>query len=416
MSILDEGLYYEKIFSPVRIEVRKRRRKIDKKTGKPVRRSWTEARRGDLVLILEDQNGEKLKVEGVALVSRVLGYLQPYTGLKISEMKKLPEKKLQGLLDNAMVKVREDKKQFKALFDDKKNLCGIASTMHKQISWRKVREIIEKAIKEVCGQVVKPEGYEHPYRWTYRLPIENENVSGWVGVHAGNNIIRGRSGIHVWSRWRTEREEYDRGGIRRPACLNWCGMWEAPVQFFGIDVKRLDNIYKVVGAENVKMLKLAQFHINPDLEKFGEQVKTQLEGMVRAMEKMQVVIDDSIYSPLKLSEMEAILEAYRRKAGLPKYIIRQILDYVVAMGPNFETVWGFSNAVSWVRTHGEFKNFAICKPREDRELTRKLENIAGEVLSLTPTINDFHDKYGDITLEKLLPNEKDLKIEVRAQL
>jgi len=123
--------------------------------------------------------------------------------------------------------------------------------------------------------------------------------------------------------------------------------------------------------------------------------------MVKAMAKMQVIIDESIHSPLSWDEMEAILEAYRRKAGLPKYIAEQILEHVEEA-----TVWGFSQAVSYVRTHGHFKEFKICKDVEDRELTRKLENIAGEVLSLTPTINAFHEKVGDITIEKLLPGEE----------
>jgi hypothetical protein len=71
-----------------------------------------------------------------------------------------------------------------------------------------------------------------------------------------------------------------------------------------------------------------------------------------------------------------------------------------------ETIWGFSNAVSWVRTHGDFKftnsSHPMFKSVEDRDLTWRLEKIAGEVLSLTPTINDIHKKHGDITLEFLV--------------
>jgi len=391
----EEGMYYEKMFSPVSIKLVKVKRDPEQK------RSWDEARKGEISLILEDQNGEKLKVEGNRLVGRVLGYLKSYTGLGISDMKEMPAEELQQLLDKTCVKVRNEKKQFKALFDENGKLSGIVSTIHKQISWKKVREIVEKAVQEVCGQVVQPEGTDHPFRWSYHVPVEAENqsVSAWVGVHAGNNIINGRSGVHIWSRWRTERAESE-GGIQRPACLNWCGMWMAPLQFFGIDTRRMDNIYKVLGAENVENLKLAQFHISPDMEEFAKEVKGQLKGMVKSMKKMKVVIDESIHSPLSRKEMEAILEAYRRKLNLPKYVIEQILDQVRA-----ETVWGFSQAVSWVRTHGEFKEFKICKPVEDRDLTRKLENMAGEVLSLTPTINDLHRKVGEITLEKLLPGE-----------
>lgn len=44
----------------------------------------------------------------------------------------------------------------------------------------------------------------------------------------------------------------------------------------------------------------------------------------------------------------------------------------------------------------------MFKSVEDRDLTWRLEKIAGEVLSLTPTINDIHKKHGDITLEFLV--------------
>ena len=74
-----------------------------------------------------------------------------------------------------------------------------------------------------------------------------------------------------------------------------------------------------------------------------------------------------------------------------------------------ETVWGFSQAVSWVRTHGDFKFVAsanaMFKSVEDRDLTWRLENIAGEVLGLTPTIIDIHKKFGEITLDFLVGEE-----------
>jgi len=118
--------------------------------------------------------------------------------------------------------------------------------------------------------------------------------------------------------------------------------------------------------------------------------------LAKSVEAIKTVIDKSIHSPLAKAEMKAILEAYAVKTQLPKYVIEQIMANI-----DEETVWGLSQAISWVRTHGEFKDFKICKPVEERDLTQKLENIAGEVLSLTPTINDFHKKVGEITLERL---------------
>lgn len=384
----EEGMYYERVMSPVKIRVIA--------IEHPKKRTWKQAQEGNIKLVLEDKKGQTMEVKGRRLVSRVLGYLQPFTNLSRSELKELPSSKLEAVVEKALGK---SNKEIKGLYNGQGELCGVASNIHKQISWKQIRDILEKAMQEVCGQVVSPQGEGHPFKWNYQIPIKNKNVSAWVGVHAGNNIIHGRSGVHISSRWRTEREGSS-GGVKRPACLNWCGMWQMPLNFFGINTKRLDNIYKVLGQENVEALKLAQYHIRPDMAKFAEKVKTQLATMVKAVEAMQVVIDKSIHSPLKRAEMEAILEAYSEKANLPNYVVKQILEHIEE-----ETVWGFSQAVSWVRTHGEFKQFRICKPVEDRELTRKLENIAGEVLSLTPTINDFHKKVGDITLEKLLPKE-----------
>jgi hypothetical protein len=401
---VDEGTFYEKVFCPSRIRVLGLEKPQDRK------RTWEEARQGNLKLEIADERGATIEVEGTRLVSRVLQYLRPYTKMadaKLSELREVEPSRLEKILNKAL---KKSKKEIKFLFDDQSNLRGIASTMHEQISWSKVREIIEGAVKEVCGQVEQPKSFghfdaEHPFKWTYKLPLKNENVSAYVGVHAGNNIIKGRSGIHLWSKFRTERE----GSGGAPACLNWCGMWSLPLKWFNIDTQRLNNITSMIGAEKVQTLKMAQFHIKPNMEKFQAEVTDQLAGMVKAVEAIKVVINKSVQSPLSKSEMRAILTAYQNKMNLPNYIIKQILDNVKE-----ETVWAFSNAISWVRTHGDFKQFRICKPVEDRPLTRSLENIAGEVLSLTPTINDFHGKVGEITLDRLVLPKQEQEAVVQA--
>jgi hypothetical protein len=395
-----EGTFYERVFSPTHIEVLG--------IEKPEKRTWEQARTGYRKLVIKDKQGASIEVVGTGLVSRVLQYLRPHTNMpnaSLRDLRDLKPGKLEKMLNSAL---KKSKKELKFLFDDNGNLKGIASTMHEQISWSQVRKIIEGAVREVCGRVEEPISYghfdgKHPFKWTFRLPLENENVSAWVGVHAGNNIIKGRSGIHVSSKFRTERRD-GKDGSGAPACLNWCGMWSVPLQFFGIDTQRLKTTAKVLGAEKVKALALSQFHIKPDMGKFKAEVREQLEEMVPALEAMQVIIDESIHSPLNRTEMEAILHAYQTKVQLPKYIVEQIMKQLKE-----ETIWGFSQAISWVRTHGEFKQFRICKPIEDRPLTRTLENIAGEVLSLTPTINDFHAKVGEITLKRLLPKEQEVK-------
>lgn len=382
----EEGLYYERVFGPEKVRVMFREKDGKQEIDK---------------LVFEDKNGQTLEVSGKRLISRVLMYYAKYTEFKnVSELRKLAPNILESVLNEAIPKRNKD---LKALYDDQGRLCGIASTIHEQISWAKIREIIEGIVKELTGQVIKPESYEHPFKWSYKVPSKNPNVSSWIGVHAGNNIIQGKSGIRIFSRFRTERE----GPGGAPACLNWCGMWQVPQQFFNIEVKRLNNIVKYLGAENVENINLLQFHLKGSSEELKEELHEGIAKLVKAMEKITPVIDKSIHSPLSKAEMENILLAYqtRSKSYLPDYIVEQILEHVEE-----ETVWGFSQAVSWVRTHGKFKftesTHPMFKDVEDRELTWRLEAIAGEVLSLTPTINDIHKKYGEITLEFLVGEEK----------
>jgi hypothetical protein len=382
----EEGMYYERVFGPEKVRVMFKEKDGEQEIAK---------------LVFEDKNGQTLEVSDRRLISRCLMYYAKYTEFKnISELRKLAPNILESVLNEAIPKRN---KELKALYDDEGRLCGIASTIHEQISWKKIREMIEETVHELTGQLVKPENYEHPFKWSYKVPSKNPNVSSWVGVHAGNNIIKGKSGIRVFSRFRTERE----GSGGRPACLNWCGMWQVPQQFFNLDIKRLDNIVKYVGAENVENINLLQFHLKGSSEELKQELSEGIAKLIKAMEKITPVIDKSIHSPLSRAEMENILLAYQSRARsfLPDYIIEQILEHVEE-----ETVWGFSQAVSWVRTHGKFKftesTHPMFKDVEDRELTWRLEQIAGEVLSLTPTINDIHKKFGEITLEFLVGEEK----------
>jgi hypothetical protein len=384
---LEEGMYYERVFGPEKVRVM-----FDEKTKELAK------------IVFEDKNGQSLEIVDPRLVSRVLMYYAKYTEFKnVAELRKLAPDVLQQALNIAIGKRNRD---LKAMYDDQGRLQGIASTMHAQVSWAKVREVVESAIREVAGDVSKPENGELPFKWTYGLPLKNENVSGWVGVHGGNNIIKGHSAIKVFSRWRTERFD-EKGGVRRPACLNWCGMWQFPEQFFNVSMKRLNNIVKMIGQEEVKNVAMLQFHIKPDMEAFKQELKTGVANMMKTMEKIQPIIDRSIHSPLSETEMENILLAYQTKGRsyIPDYIVEQVMAHV-----EDETVWGFSQAVSWVRTHGDFKfvtsTNAMFKPVEERDLTWRLENIAGEVLSLTPTINDIHKKHGEITLEFLVGEEQ----------
>ena len=385
---LEEGMYYERVFGPEKVRV------IFKEGSDEIQK-----------LVFEDKNGQTLEVSDKRLVSRCLMYYAKYTEFKnVSELRALKPNILEQVLNEAIPKRSKD---LKALYDDEGKLQGIASTIHEQISWANIKGMIEATVQELTGQLVKPENHEHPFKWSYQVPSKNPNVSSWVGVHAGNNVIKGKSGIRIFSRFRTERE----GSGGRPACLNWCGMWQFPEQFFNVDMKRLDNIVKYVGKENVENFNLLEFHLKGTGKELREDLHNGISNLIKTMEKITPIINKSVHSELFKTEMENILLAYQSKARsfLPDYIIDQIMAHVEE-----ETVWGFSQAVSWVRTHGAFKFTSSTNPMfktvEDRDLTWRLEKIAGEVLSLTPTINDIHRqkaKYPDgITLDFLVGAEQ----------
>lgn len=62
------------------------------------------------------------------------------------------------------------------------------------------------------------------------------------------------------------------------------------------------------------------------------------------------LIERAIREPLNLEEIEDVLLYYQDKVHLAEYIIGAILDNVKE-----KTVWGFSQAISWVRNIGELK-------------------------------------------------------------
>jgi hypothetical protein len=375
-----EGTFYEKVFCPERFEVKLLNQpeavevganqdlnnmKV-KKTAEP-----------ELQLTLTDKNKHKFVVEGKRLVSRVLQYMQPWTGLTMEELRQLDEDpvKLERALTTA---AKKSKRELKMYFDDQGTLHGVASTMHQQISWSKIRQVVENSVKQAFGKITMPQtASQLSNRWTYSMPVKDDNVSAHITVDAGNNIIKGRSGIRVYSRFRTEAK----GPGGAPACLNWCGMWMVPLEVFGLKCERLPGSQM----KDVQDLSMMEIHLTSTFDNF-KQVETELKEKMVKLEKAAKttfipLIKESRRVDLTTQEMEAILKAYAQKVALPEYIIKQILANVEE-----NTVWGFSQAISFVRTHGQLDERRAQLPREERGITKILENIAGEVISIVPTI------------------------------
>jgi len=376
---LEEGMYYEEIFCPVKAKLE-------------------EDEQGRQTLTLIDKNGEEMVIHGKFLISLVCFYLRKYTGLKtLGEITSLEVEEKEKVMNQALQNAIKKRKpvELKFLFDPKTGkLCSITSTLHKQVSWRTIRQIVERVIEKHFGKVeVQPFGTA---RWSYRLPIKNEYVSAWVTVDAGNNLALGRSGIKIFSRFRTEK-----GFGGHPPCLNWAQLWQVPTQFFQVDLKRLTSPIEIIGAENVKNLNVREVHMRSAITNMKTVERELEEGIInlaRAVKAIYPVINKSLKVKLSKNEMKALLDAYDIKVGLPKYIKKQIMEAVQEY-----TVWGFSQAISYVRTHGEFRETKRSKPLDDRDLIHKLENISAEIMSLAPTIEDFHKKVGAITLERLFP-------------
>jgi hypothetical protein len=166
-------------------------------------------------------------------------------------------------------------------------------------------------------------------------------------------------------------------------------MWSVPLEFFGIRTERLG--IKENEETQMNMLEIHLKSTAQGMDEIEALLATKMKSMAKTVEKyMLPLIEESRQVKLTKREMAAILNAYSEKVHLPEYIIEAVLDAVEE-----NTVWGFSNAVSWVRTHGQFDERRATLPREQRPLTQTLENIAGEVLSITRTI---------AKLKKVLPN------------
>ena len=183
-----EGLYYEKVFSPEKVEVFKDPTAIIQgKVG--IGKQPTKKLRFQTRLVLSDKRGHKLEVKGRRLVHRVMQYLQPWASLgSVGVLADLEENQPDKLQDTLTRAAKKAKRQLKTYFDDKGELHGIASTIHQQISWARIRELVEGAVKKAYRVVDTPEVVQPAAnKWTYRMPIQDKhnNVSAWVTVDGG---------------------------------------------------------------------------------------------------------------------------------------------------------------------------------------------------------------------------------------
>lgn len=383
-----EGTFYEKMFYPNKITV-------------------GHNKEGERTAILEDVNGEKMCVTGNLVVRRLFRTLvvQLTKEKNTANAWKRPDKEATSYLTQIMTDRITGKPEkpptLKFLINEVGEVEGVSSKIHKQVPWSTVQTILETAIKQAYGVVdLRKDGEQ--FRWDYRLPIESKYVGAYASIYRGNNLLRGASAVHIQGRFRTEAPDF--GGA--PACMNWASYaLGALTKIFGVREKRL-----IEHTAPLKMLGARHVHVQKtfaDPDKAIEELTVQLKQLENAVIEMNKNIEESIKTPLDINEMKSILWAYDEKVGVPKYITQAIIDRAVAQKE--ETVWAFSQAISFIRTHGDLHDSKRSIERERRSIVSKLENIAGEVLSLAPTIKLYHEKHGPITFEELIPKAKKSK-------
>ena len=371
-----DGTYEERKILPVRVSFGVDKRSLRDGTIEEI----------EYAVLHGKRRGEKIKITNPKVFRKVLRYLNRYTEYeKVSELRKVAKPELAKILTKAVVERNKPMKFLQHPSTGK--LVGVTSGQHKQISWDKVRDVVENAVGEVYKETESHEFSQN--HWAYRMPLGMKYVEPWADVYGGSNVGFGRCAIKVSSRIRTTRPF----GKHAP-CLNWARFWGITTKWFSIEVRRLSNVVELVGLDKLEGFFMKAIHIT-STEFSIENLKYQFEKVRDSTKAIIPIINQSVHEPLEKSEMQAILLAYQYNVNLPEYITEEIMDAV-----REETVWGFSNAISCVRTHSPYKRIKL--PREQTGLTYKLDNIAAEVLSLTPTIKEIKEKVGKIDIETLL--------------
>jgi len=396
----DEGMFYEKVFGPQTVRIEADEKNPKRKT-----------------IVLTDENGEQITLIDRHAVRRFFEYFYRKIGIKYKELTAMEAAESQGLIQE-IVNLREsDGKPIKLKFHFEEGECkGVSSMLHQQISWAEIKGAVQDAVDMTFGKDTELVEFT-PNTATYKMPTENKNISLWAHVDAGNNLAKGRSAVRISTRVRTDKpgtdlRYRDGGGNKVPACMNWANVWIVPLQMFGIKAVRINEwaakeLEIIVPGVNIRGVDQGfgthEIHMTgnriPDINELIAKLKKVLEDLVDYSPVIEALVEKSLKTSLSRQEMEDILVAYAVKKQIPKYMVDNIMASVAE-----ETVWGFSQAVSWVRTHGEIKSRS--KSREEQNMTRILESIAGEVYCLAPTIAKFHNEQGAITYEKLT-GEKD---------
>ena len=370
-----------------KIEVKRQMETYKEKIIMPSKITVEETHDGDRILKVHAQaeGGEEVyQTASAAVAWRLLKMYQKLTPSTPKEILSMPAKKASKILSAA---VSAADKNLKVLLDSNGCVANFTSLKHKQVNREDAAMNIETAIFKVFGKEVQRDDLTDS-KFSYSLPIKNEYVNSHCGVDLGSNVALGRSAIAIFARFETTTPFG-----KYPPCLNWSRIWGDVTAWFGIKVKRMNNIASVLG-EKAKPFTMRAIHTAGSGISY-EEIERSLADLKEGLIAVTPILEMSAKTALSTEEMQDILSVYQKKVGLPLYIKKQIIEAIPE-----ETVFGFSNAVSYIRTHGEIKSHT-----EDpftSNMGFKLESIAGEIISLAPTIKELKEKVGLITKDVLL--------------
>lgn len=325
-------------------------------------------------ITIRTDKGE-FKGRGKTIVWRLARFLGGYKVARVED-----EHDIGKVLTEA---AKDKKREMVMLLDRDGNLVNVASELHKQMPDGVLYKRIEDAIKQVGIKVGAREQIGQLVRWS--IEQEMKWVQQFIVLVPGKNNPAGRSAIYLSSGFVTKRSMIENA----PACLNWSRFWSGVSRMANIDVERVGK------APVHKEFALREVHTNGE-DKF-EELPAKLTELNKELANLDTEVEQALNEPLKRDEMQAILVAYNANDRLPGYAIELVLGHV-----EHESVWGISQALSWVGTHEKLRGKA-----ENKQLADDLAKISGEMLSLSPFINALHGEFGAITEELLFnPPEK----------
>lgn len=295
--------------------------------------------------------------------------------------------------------VRKFPRSFRVLLDVDGNVVNIVSLKHKQVPYSSIWHSVEAAIEEVFGEC-KAEKLTGRIR-SFEMPAPSKYVAPSLAVDAGVNTALGRAAIYMYTRFKVTSSAFG-----QVPCLNWAQFWQRTADFFNVSIERTHSHHGVPLSEEfeavLNQLNMRKIHIR-SIEIKKDELISPLQQILAGAQNIDLLIEESLKVPLMKDEMDVIIKTYRDVLGLPDYVTKAILANVQE-----QTVWGFSNAISWVRTHTELKTRKNTQPFTSK-LAWKLERIAGEMISVAPTIQILREKHGPITHELLIKPPKEYR-------